>query len=217
VSCLHGKRAICRTEYDGSVTVLVDRYGGKRLNSPNDVVVKSDDSIWFTDPHYGITSDFEGERAEQELPCNVYRFEPSTGKLSVVADGFAGPNGICFSPDETRVYIADTGGFYDMDADRHIRVFNVSSTGKLSGERLFHKVVPDAADGFRCDEDGNLWTSAGDGVHCLNPAGELLGKIRVPERVANVTFGGRHRSRLFICASTSVYAVFLNRRGAQRP
>jgi gluconolactonase len=218
VSCLHGARAVVRTEYDGTVTVLADRYGGKRLNSPNDVVVKSDGSIWFTDPHYGIMTDFEGHRAEQELPCNVYRFDPRSGALDVVADTFKGPNGLAFSPDERRMYIADTGAMFDTQAVRHIRAFDVAANGaSLRNERIFHEVSPGSADGFRCDEDGNVWTSAADGVHCISPAGEMLGKVLVPELVANVTFGGPARNRLFICASTSLYSVHLNRRGAQRP
>jgi gluconolactonase len=217
VTCSHGRRAVVRTELDGTLTVLADRYDGKRLNSPNDVVVKSDGSIWFSDPHYGIKLDYEGERAPQELPCRVYRIDPLNGQLTVVADTFEGPNGLCFSPDESKLYIAETGAIFDSMADRHIRVFDVSTSGKLTAERLFHKVSVGVADGFRCDEDGNIWTSAGDGVHCISPEGALLGKIRVPEVVANLTFGGRFRSRLFICASTSLYAIHLNRRGVQYP
>ena len=220
VSCEHGARRVTRTEPDGQVTVIADSYQGKRLNSPNDVVVKSDGSIWFTDPHYGIMTDYEGYRSEQELPCHVYRVDPEGGAPEVVADDFAGPNGLCFSPDESRLYVADTGKMFDASAERHIRVFDLEDDGRrLSGGAVFHVVDSGCADGFRADEDGNIWTSAGDGVHCLSPEGELLGKVRIPEVVANVTFGGRPgaRNRLFICASTSVYAVHLNRRGAQRP
>ena len=214
ITCSHGQRAILRTEYDGRVTVLADRYEGRRLNSPNDVIVKSDGTIWFSDPHYGIRLDYEGERALQELPCNVYRLDPEVGKLTVVADDFAGPNGLAFSPDERRLYIADTGAIFDPSAQRHIRVFDVNEHGRLSGGDIFHRVSPGAADGFRCDEDGNVWSSAADGVHCISPAGDLMGKIKVPETVSNVAFGGRMRSRLFICGSTSLYAIYLNRRGA---
>jgi gluconolactonase len=218
VSCLHGARAVVRTEYDGSITVLANRYQGKRLNSPNDVVVKSDGTIWFTDPNYGIMTDYEGCRAEQELPCNVYRLDPQSGELAVVADTFKGPNGLAFSPNEKQLYVSDTGEMFDAQAVRHIRVFDVAATGEsLSNERAFHTVSPGAADGFRCDDEGNVWTSAADGVHCVSPEGELLGKILVPELVANVTFGGLARNRLFICASTSLYSVYINRRGAQRP
>ena len=180
-------------------------------------MVKSDGGIWFTDPHYGLSFDYEGERAEQELPCNVYRLDPDSGDLQVVADDFGGPNGLAFSPDESKLYIADTGRAFDETADRCIRVFDVSGSATLSKGRVFHKVSPGAADGFRCDEDGNVWTSAADGVHCLSPEGRLLGKILIPEVVANLTFGGRRNSRLFICASTSIYAVYLNRRGVLRP
>lgn len=218
ISCLHGARAVVRTEYDGSVTVLVDRYRGKRLNSPNDCVVKSDGSVWFTDPHYGIMTDYEGTRAEQELVCNVYRLDPHDGSLSVVADTFKGPNGLAFSPDESRLYVAETGEIFDQAAARHIRVFDLNARGTaLTNERVFHVISPGAADGFRCDEDGNVWSSAADGVHCISPEGELLGRILVPEVVGNLTFGGRAGNRLFICATSSLYAVYLNRRGAIRP
>ncbi len=217
ISCSHGLRAVLRTEFDGRITILADRFEGKRLNSPNDVVVKSDGTIWFSDPHYGIKLDYEGERAEQELACNVYRLDPQSGELSIVASDFSGPNGMAFSPDEKKLYIADTGAIFDECAQRHIRVFDVTGDGRLTGGAVFHTVSPGAADGFRIDEDGNVWTSAADGVHCISPDGRLLGKIKVPETVSNITFGDRHRSRLFICATTSVYAVWLNRRGIQTP
>jgi gluconolactonase len=217
ITCSHGRRAILRTEFDGTITTLVDRHEGRRLNSPNDVIVKSDGTIWFSDPHYGIKLDYEGERAEQELPCNLYRFDPATGTLRVVAGDFAGPNGLAFSPDERILYVADTGVIFDPSAVCHIRAFDVDDRGTLGGGRIFHAVSPGAADGFRCDEDGNVWTSAADGVHCIAPDGTLLGKIRIPEMVANLTFGGRLRSRMFICGSTSLYAVHLNRRGVQQP
>lgn len=218
ITCSHGARAVLRTELDGTVTVLADRHQGRRLNSPNDVVVRSDGSIWFTDPHYGLLIDYEGEgRAEQELPCCVYRLDPASGALEVVADDFGGPNGIAFSPDERTLYIADTGALGQAGAARHIRAFDVDEAGRLSHSRVFHTVSPGVADGFRCDEDGNLWTSAGDGVHCLSPEGALMGKIRIPEIVGNIEFGGRFCNRLFICATTSLYAVYLNRRGARRP
>ena len=219
VSCEHGGRRVTRTEHDGTLTVLADSYQGKRLNSPNDVVVKSDGSVWFSDPHYGIMTDYEGHRAEQELPCQLYRLDPgSGGALEVVADDFGGPNGLAFSPDESRLYVADTGAMFDPDAERHIRVFDVGGDGRtLRGGNVFHRVETGFADGFRCDSEGNVWTSAGDGVHCVDPDGALLGKILVPEGVSNVCFGGPARSRLFITASTSVYSVFLVRNGAQTP
>lgn len=218
ISCEHGSRRVTRTEHDGRVTVLADRYQGKRLNSPNDVVVKSDGSVWFTDPHYGIMTDYEGHRAEQELSCHVYRIDPENGSLHVVIDDFACPNGLCFSPNESCLYVAETGLMFDVDADRHIRRFEVGSDGKsLRGGDLFHRVDVGCADGFRCDSAGNVWTSAGDGVHCLSPEGDLLGKIPIPETVSNVCFGGRAKARLFMTATTSVYSVFLNCNGVQQP
>ncbi len=219
VSCLHGARAVVRTEHDGSLTTLVDRHEGRRLNSPNDVVVKSDGTVWFTDPHYGIAMDYEGEgRTEEELPCRVYRFDPGSGRLDVASDAFACPNGLCFSPDESRLYVAETGRMHDDSVERRIQLFDVEDgTGRLVGARDFYAPEVGAADGFRCDEDGNVWTSAGDGVHCVSPQGELLGRIRLPHAVSNVCFGGHRNSRLFICASSEVHAVYLNRRGAVRP
>jgi len=220
ITCEHGTRRVTRTEADGTTTVIADQYQGKRLNSPNDVIVKSDNTIWFTDPHYGIMIDYEGFKAEQELPCHVYRFDPLSGALDAVIDDFVCPNGLCFSPDERRLYVAETNLMFEPDADRHIRVFDVSDDGrKITGGDIFHQVDVGCADGFRADEDGNIWTSAGDGVHCLSPEGDLLGKIRIPETVANVTFGGRPgaRNRLFICGTTSIYSIFLNCRGAQTP
>jgi len=216
VSCEHGGRRVTRTELDGTITVLADQYQGKRLNSPNDVVVKSDDSIWFTDPHYGIMSNYEGYQSEQLLPCYVYRIDPVSGAIAAVATDFACPNGLAFSSDEKRLFISDTGAMQDADADRHIRVFNVDDD-KLSGGEIFHRISPGASDGIRIDSDDNVWSSAADGVHCLNQFGALLGKIRVPEVVSNVCFGGRAKHQLFITASTSVYAIRLNRQGIQQP
>lgn len=218
ISCEHGSRRVTRTEHDGKITVLADRYQGKRLNSPNDVVVKSDSSIWFTDPHYGIMTDYEGHRAEQELGCNVYRIDPRDGALTVVTDDFACPNGLCFSPDESCLYVAETGLIFDDDADRHIRRFAVGSDGmSLHDGDIFYRTDVGCADGFRADSDGNIWTSAGDGVHCLDGEGNLLGKVLIPEVVSNVCFGGRAKARLFMTGTTSVYSVFLNRNGVQAP
>ncbi|MBE7211082.1 MAG: SMP-30/gluconolactonase/LRE family protein [Gluconacetobacter diazotrophicus] len=218
ITCSHGARAVLRTEHDGTITILADRWNGSRLNSPNDVVVRSDGTIWFTDPHYGIKIDYEGERAEQEVPCQLYRLDPATGRLHLMSDAFGGPNGLCFSPDERRLYVAETGAVDDPTCDRAISVFDVADDGaRITGRRRFYAPEVGAADGFRCDEDGNLWTSAGDGVHCVSPDGDLLGRIRMPAIVSNVCWGGRHRSRLFICATTEVWAVHLNRRGAARP
>lgn len=214
ISCEHGLRRVTRTELDGSVTVIANAYQGKRLNSPNDVVVKSDGSIWFTDPHYGILTNYEGFKAEQELPCHVYRVDLD-GSIDAVLRDFNCPNGLAFSPDEGRLYVADTGRMFKGDA-QHIRMFDMSS-GRPTGGQVFHKIGPGAADGIRCDTDGNLWSSAGDGVHCIAPDGHLMGKVLVPEGVSNICFGGRGKHRLFITATTSVYAVALNRQGVQRP
>lgn len=215
VSCEHGTRRVTRTELDGAITVIADGYQGKRLNSPNDVVVASDGAIWFTDPHYGIASDYEGFKGEQELPCTVYRVDPSGGIEAVLTD-FACPNGLAFSPDESRLYVADTGRIF-TDDPQHIRVFDMGPGWKLTGGEVFHKIAPGASDGLRLDTEGNVWSSAADGVHCIAPDGHLMGKILVPELVSNVCFGGRAKQQLFITATTSVYSVVLNRNGAQRP
>lgn len=213
VSCEHGTRRVTRTELDGSITVIADRFEGKRLNSPNDVIVASDGAIWFSDPHYGIMTNYEGFRSEQELPCNVYRVDPS-GKISAVLTDFNCPNGLTFSPDESRLYVADTGRMF-TDDPQHIRAFDVGRDFSLSGGDVFHVIRPGCADGMRVDSDGNLWSSAGDGVHCIAPDGRLLGKLRVPETVSNICFGGRGRHQLFITATTRVYAISLNRQGAR--
>ena len=216
VSCEHGTRRVTRTEIDGSVTVLADSFNGKRLNSPNDVIVHSDGSIWFTDPTYGIMSDYEGYRAAPEQPVRgVYRIDPS-GSISMVADDFGQPNGLVFSPDETRLYIADSAFSHDPSAPRHIRVFDVNGD-KLGNGRVFAHIDAGLPDGIRVDIDGNIWSSAADGVHCFAPDGTRLGKIFVPETVANLTFGGPRRNRLFITATSSLYEIFVAATGAQRP
>ncbi|MBK8175477.1 MAG: SMP-30/gluconolactonase/LRE family protein [Rhodospirillales bacterium] len=218
ITCSHQKRCVLRSEYDGSVTVLAECFDGKRLNSPNDVVVKSDGTIWFSDPPYGIQTDYEGGKQDQELPARVYRLDPRNGALSVVSDDFEGPNGLCFSADERRLYIVETGLQFAEAPVRHIRVLDVDEAGDdIRGGRVFHTVRPGNADGIRCDEDGHVWSSAGDGVHCIDPSGALLGKIKVPFTVSNLAFGGRCRSRLFICASHTLFAIYTNQRGAQRP
>ncbi len=218
VACSHRGRCLYRTEFDGQVTTLVSRFEGKRLNSPNDVVVKSDGSVWFTDPLYGIENDYEGGKQTSERPPGVYRYEPETENIELVADDFDGPNGIAFSPDERRLYVSETGDQTNETPRQYIRMFELSSDGrKLLGGDIFHKIDPGYCDGLRIDEDGNLWSSAGDGVHCIDPQGNLLGKILVPHRVSNVTFGGPCKNRLFIAASNTLYAIFLNRRGSQRP
>jgi gluconolactonase len=216
VTCEHGGRRVTRTEHDGSITVLADRFEGRRLNSPNDVVVRSDGSVWFTDPAYGIDSDYEGHKAEGEIgACHVYRVDPRTGAISIAADDFVRPNGIAFSPDERQLYVADTGATHVKDGPRHIRVFDVDEANKLSNGRVFATCTQGLFDGFRFDVENRLWTSAGDGVHCYAPDGTLIGKILVPEVVANVVFGGFKRNRLYICGTTSLYAITLQTNGAK--
>ena len=215
VTCEHGARRVTRTEPDGTVTVLAERFEGRRLNSPNDVVVKSDGSIWFTDPTFGILSDYEGHRAEPELATNVYRLDAANGALAVVAAGIANPNGLAFSPDEKLLYIVECGG-----PPRLIHSFDLSGDGaRLGRSRVVIDAGPGTPDGFRCDVEGNLWCGWGmgtdelDGVRVFSPAGEPLGHIHLPERCANVCFGGAKRNRLFMAASHSVYALYVNTRG----
>ncbi|MFK7746657.1 MAG: SMP-30/gluconolactonase/LRE family protein [Roseobacter sp.] len=213
VSCEHLGRRVTRTEHDGSITVIADRYDGKRLNSPNDVVVKSDGSIWFTDPSYGILMDYEGARAESEIgACHVYCVDPS-GDIRIVADDYVKPNGLAFSPDETLLYIADTGITHDADGPKHMRRHSVSSAGTLTDGEVFATCTEGLFDGFRLDRAGRIWTSAADGVHCLNANGMLIGKVHIPEMVANVCFGGPKLNRLFIAGTTSLYSVYLNVNG----
>ena len=212
VSAQHGYRSVTRTESDGSVTTLADRYEGKRLNSPNDLVVSSDGAVWFTDPPYGIDSDYEGHKAESEIGSNnVYRIDPATAKVTVVADDFVRPNGIAFSPDGSKLYVTDTG-----HPDRHCRVFDVDlEGGKLSGSDVWAKATRGGFDGFRFDTEGRCWMSAADGIHCIDPDGTLLGKVFIPEGVANLVFGGIKRNRLFICGTSSLYSVMLPVNGAK--
>lgn len=218
VTCESGGRRVVRTELDGSQTVLADRHDGKRLNSPNDVVVKSDDTIWFTDPDYGILSDYTGEKAPSELgACHVFRLDPRTGALRVASGDLVKPNGLAFSPDERVLYVADSGATHDLGGPHEIVAFDVRDDGTLTRRRVFAVVEPGVPDGLRVDVDGNVWTSAADGVHCLAPDGEVIGKISVPETVANVEFGGPRRNRLFIAAASTLYAVYVGTRGAQRP
>lgn len=209
VTCEHGGRRLSRTEVDGTVTTLADRFKGKRLNSPNDVVEMSDGSLWFTDPTYGIDSDYEGNRGESEQAGNfVYRLDPGAGSLSVVADDFVQPNGIAFSPNEKDLYIVDTGASHRKDGPRHIRKFSVRGA-TLVDRGLFAESTNGFFDGLRIDTMGRIWTSAGDGVHCYESDGTLIGKIKVPEVVANVCFGGPMRNYLYICGTTSLYGVRL--------
>ena len=215
VTCEHGGRRVTRTEYNGALTVLIDRFDGKRLNSPNDVVVKSDDSIWFTDPPFGILSNYEGYKADAELPTNVYRLDPETGQAEVVAGDIINPNGLCFSPDERRLYIVESGA-----QPRRIRVYDVEDGRRLVNGRIFVEGGEhDAPDGFRCDTDGNLWagwgTGAGrNGVMVFAPDGTAIGRIALPERCANLCFGGAARNRLFMAAGQSLYALYVDAEGA---
>jgi gluconolactonase len=220
INCEQDTRRVTRTEHDGRITVLIDRFDNKPLNSPNDVVVHSDGGIWFTDPGYGISGDYEGHRASFELPRNVYRLDPQNGRATVVASDFTRPNGLCFSPDETRLYICDTGLTDGPDNPAHIRVFDVADATTLRNGRIFHDFKPSFADGIRADVDGNIWAGVGwgdpkdYGVWCLGPDGVVLGKIHLPEICANVCFGGAKQNRLFMAASRSLYAVYVNTRGA---
>ena len=214
ISCQHGTRSVTRTEWDGSVTTLADSFDGKPLNSPNDVVTSRDGAIWFTDPHYGIQSDYEGFKSAQHLPCHVYRLDPDGGLEAVITDMNC-PNGLCFDAEETQLYVADSGRVNRGDP-LHIRVYDMVQ-GRPQNGRVFHKVNAGLSDGMRMDGDGNLWSSAGDGVHCISPDGRLLGKVLVPEVVSNICFGGRAKNRLFITATTSLYAIYLNLRGIQTP
>ena len=219
VTCEHLTRRVTRTEFDGSVTVLADKWQGKRFNSPNDVVVKSDDSIWFTDPAYGIDGDNEGEPATPEIDgCNVYRIDPKSGEVARVIDDMVRPNGIAFSADEKLLYVADTGATHKSATPRAIRRYAVNSNGKsVKGGDIFCELAPEDGlyDGFRVDRSGRLWTSTGKGVYCYEPDGALIGRILIPEIVANVTFGGAKRNRLFICGTTSLYSVLLMTNGSK--
>ena len=223
VTCEHTGRRVTRTEHDGSITVLMDSFEGKRLSSPNDVVVHSDGSVWFTDPGYGIMLNYEGKVAEAELPTRVYRLDPETREATIVADDFLRPNGLCFSPDEDLLYIVDTGRSHDPDGPSHIRVFDVTADNRLENGRIFVDMNPGMADGIRCDEDGNLWAAAGwagpgfDGAHCYAPDGTRIGQIHLPEICANLCFGGAGKNRLFMAGSQSLYAVYVETTGAQQP
>lgn len=217
VTCEHGGRRVTRTEYDGSITVLADKFQGRRLNSPNDVVVKSDGSIWFTDPIFGILGNYEGHKAEPELAQQVYRLDPDMGELTVLADDVLGPNGLAFSPDEKILYVVESRG----EPHRKLLAYDVSDDGRnITNKRVFIDAGPDGTpDGFRVDIDGNLWCGWGmglpalDGVQIYAPDGDLIGRIALPERCANVCFGGRERNRLFMAASQSLYAIYVNTQG----
>jgi gluconolactonase len=215
ISCEHGGRRITRTEYDGSITPLMTAFEGKRLNSPNDIVVKSDGSIWFTDPQFGILSDYEGYRAEPELPMQVYRFDPETGEATVVAKDIKGPNGLAFSHDESILYIVESRA----EPHRLLLAFDVVDKGRaLTNKRVFIDAEGGAPDGLRVDVEGNLWMGWGmgaglDGVRVFSPQGKAIGHIHLPERCANLCFGGPQRNRLFMAASHSLYALYVNTKG----
>ncbi len=221
VTCEHGARRVTRTEHDGSITVILAMVDGKPLNAPNDVVVAADGAIWFTDPGYGILTDYEGAQSEFELPVRVYRVDPVSGAHSVVADDFVRPNGLAFSPDERKLYIVDSGITHGGPA--HIRVFDVEGSALRNGTIFAEDFAPGLTDGIRVDVEGNVWASMGwgdareDGVRCYLPTGELVGKIHLPEGCANVCFGGQRKNRLFMAAGTSVYALYVHARGASRP
>jgi gluconolactonase len=214
ISCEHLTRRVTRTEHDGSITVLIDRVDGKRLNAPNDVVVASDGSVWFTDPGYGIMSNYEGRKAAFELPPAVYRLDPDQGRVEPIVQDLERPNGLCFAPGESRLYVVDSGS-----EPRSIHVYDVVD-GRVGAGRRFVDMSPGSSDGIRCDTDGNLWAAAGgggdgyDGVHVFAPDGTVIGQIVLPEVCANLCFGGNARNRLFMAASRSIYAVYVNATGA---
>jgi gluconolactonase len=225
ITCEHDSRRVTRTEHDGKITVLIDHFEGKRLNAPNDVAVHSDGAIWFTDPGYGIMSNYEGHLAPLELHADVYRLDPKTREAKVVVSDMEKPNGICFSPDEKKLYVVDTAGNADPHLPRTIRVYDVVDGNSASNGRLFVDMSPASSDGIRCDTDGNVWSSAaawgGDtsmnGVHVFAPDGGLIGRIHLPEICANLCFGGEKRDRLFMAASQSLYSVYVAAQGALTP
>ncbi len=217
ITCEHRGRRVTRTEYDGTITVLQDGFEGKRLNSPNDVVVKSDGSIWFTDPAFGISGYYEGEKADSELRPAVWRLDPQTGQARMMADDIDGPNGLAFSPDESKLYVVASRA----TPTRKLVVLDVLDDGqRLANNRVFIDAGPGTPDGFRVDIDGNLWCGWGmgdpslDGVRVFNPAGEPIGHIELPERCANLCFGGKFRNRLFMAASHGLYSLYVNTQGA---
>ncbi|MBL4805667.1 MAG: SMP-30/gluconolactonase/LRE family protein [Rhodobacteraceae bacterium] len=218
VTCLHDGRKVVRTEYDGSTTVIADSYQGKRLNSPNDVVVTSDGAIWFTDPNYGLMNN-DGEIVidQEQAGCFVFRVSADLSEITSMVEDFVKPNGLAFSADEKTLYIADSGFSNDPDAPHHIRAFDLDADGNLTNDRIFADITPGLPDGFRFDTAGNLWTSAKDGVQCFAPDGTLIGKILLPEVCANLTFGGPDKNRIFMTANTSLYVVDVAISGIQTP
>lgn len=218
VSCSHGNRRVERTEHDGSITVLATQHAGKPLNSPNDVVVKSDGTIWFTDPAYGIESDYEGHKSPQEQDgCYVYRLDPQSGELQAVITDMDRPNGLAFSPDESILYVADSAASHGPERPHHIRAYKVSGDNKVSGGEIYVDIDPGIPDGFRCDTDGNVWTSAGDGIHIYSPQASLIGKIYMPKACANLCWGGPKNNWLFIACTDSMFLLHTTANGARRP
>jgi gluconolactonase len=211
VSCEHDSRSVTRTEPDGSVTVLASAYDGKRLNSPNDIVEHSGGTLWFTDPAYGIDTDYEGHHAVSEIgACHLYRLDPVTGQVTLAAGDFDRPNGLAFSADEQLLYVSDS-------ERRHLRAFTVGAGLALTGGDVLATCTEGTFDGVRVDDGGRIWAAAGDGLHCFDPDGTLLGKLHVPEVVANFTFGGPKRNQLFICGTSSLYSIMVSVTGAVYP
>lgn len=211
VSCEHGNRRVTRTEHSGAITVLADGYEDGRLNSPNDVVVKRDGSIWFTDPPYGSLSDYEGHKGDLDIGgCHVYRIDPDSGELAAVATDFVRPNGLAFSLDESKLYVVDT-------PEKHIRVFGVTDDGGLTGGEVFAPCTAGVFDGIRLDTAGRVWAATGEGAHCFADDGTLIGKLLLPEATSNLTFGGPKRNRLYLTATTSLYSWLCTANGAPQP
>ena len=223
ITCEHDARRVTRTELDGTIKVLMDSFQGKKLNAPNDLVTHSDGAIWFTDPGYGIMGNYEGHRATFELPTNVYRLDTKTHEAVVVAGDLDKPNGLCFSPDEKKLYLVDTGVPKKAGDPKPIYVYDVVDGKKLTNRKLFADLSPGNSDGIRCDVDGNVWSAVGwgpegfNGVHVFAPDGKVIGKIHLPESCANICFGGAKKNRLFMAASQSLYAVYVGTEGAQVP
>lgn len=223
ISCEHDSRRVTRTEHDGTITILIDEFQGNPLNAPNDVVVKSDGSIWFTDPGYGILMNYEGHRDEPKLDTNVYRLNADTHEAEVITNDFVRPNGLCFSPDESLLYIVDTGVSHTPGGPQNIRVFDVVNGSRIENGRVFTDMAPGTADGIRTDVDGNLWVGAGwggegfDGVHCYAPDGTLIGRIHLPAPCANLCFGGVKKNRLFMTVSHTLFSLYVETVGAQTP